>query len=133
MLTDQELRQAVFAIGVIETLGDRREWECILRQARDSTPSGEPWGNDPYGARLRADVLARRLSELLGVPRARCERAAQAVWATSRQRAVYDALLAYAAELTEMEGREPAPTDAPPARPPIAASLHLTLDTEAVA
>jgi hypothetical protein len=99
MLTDQELRQAVFALSIIEERGDPDEWAMILREKANTAPSGERWGNTLSGLAIGCDMLAGRLSSLLGESKHRCQEAAEDVWGNSRQRAILTALVSYAIEL----------------------------------
>ena len=99
MLTDAELRQAIEALVIVENRGDAEDFQYLLNQATASTPSADPFGNASIGVSIQAGLLARRLSGLLGVPIVRCEQAAADVLAPQRELAVYNAILAYAAEL----------------------------------
>jgi len=101
MLTDQELRQAFLALSVIEDRGDPDELAYILRQARDAAPSADRWGNATLNQEIGACQLAAKAAALLGEPRERCEAAAAEIFAPQRQRAVFDALIRYAGELTK--------------------------------
>jgi len=100
MLTDQELRQAVFALTIIEERGDPDEFDLILKEARDKTPAADDRWNMTLGVRFQVEAMADRLAGLLGESRKRCEIAAVNTIGTGRQRAVFDALVSYADELT---------------------------------
>ena len=99
MLTDQELRQALFALSVIEARGDRDEWAAILRDVNAAAPAGQ-WGGAAPNQHIGGSLLAGQLAGLLGESRERCEAAAADVFGNSRQRAIFAALVRYAAELT---------------------------------
>jgi len=98
--TRDELRRAVVALDAIERTGDPDEWAAILREARDSAPSADPWQNVGIGTRTLANVMAKRLAGLLGVPITDCLTAAGDVYGMDRGRAVFEAMLAYADEVT---------------------------------
>jgi len=103
--THEELRRAITALGSIERDGDRDEWAYIMRQAQDTAPAADPWGNVSIGARISAQALARRLSSTIGAPVGDCEAAAADVYGRDRGRAIYDALVGYAAETRRNAGR----------------------------
>jgi hypothetical protein len=137
VLTDQELRRALFALNIIDERGDPDAIELILQEANASAPATDPWDNMPIGVRIRAGDLARRLAGLLGEPVHRCEAAALDALGKSRQRARFDALVSYAIELIgpcrELSGEAPYRDD-PPARPttraPAAPSIRIVADQE---
>lgn len=107
MLTHTELCRAIAALGVIEDRGRADEFQFILNQATESSPSAEPWGNATSGEVIRGGLLARRLSNLLGVPVEQCEAAAVEVLAPGRQRAIFNAIVGYAKELKGEDRAEP--------------------------
>ena len=116
--TPDELRRAIVALDVIERHGDRDEWALLQRQAHDSAPNGNRWGNATPNQRIGGGLLADQLAGLLGESRDRCEQAAAEVLAPQRHRALYDLLLAYADELTgRSPHREPLPAKKPRQRP----------------
>jgi hypothetical protein len=100
MLSDSELRQAVRALTVIGEQGNSDEFAHVLHQANGKAPAANPWANMTVGASLRAKAIAGQAAALLGVPQTACEAAALEVFGASRQRAVFNAILSYAAELT---------------------------------
>ena len=100
MFTDLELRQAVLALSLIAERGNPDEFAYLLHEARSNHPASGTASMTP-GARLQAGAIADRLAELLGEPRNRCEAAAVDVLGAGQQRAVFHAILAYAAELTQ--------------------------------
>lgn len=110
--SDAEIRQAIEALAIVQERGDPDTWAHLRREATASTPSGEPWGNATPGDRIAAELLADHLAGLLSVPREECRHAAADVYGHARQRAIYDALIGYAAELIG-----DAPSYAPGARP----------------
>jgi hypothetical protein len=115
-----ELRRAITALAVIEEHGNRDEWAYILRQAQDSAPSVERWGNATGNQQIGGSLLAARLADLLGESRDRCELAAAEVFAPQRHRAVFDAIIFYAEELTGASSRrKPPATSAPIQRPAV--------------
>lgn len=105
MLTDQELRQAVFALTIIEERGDPDELAYILRQVGEATPSADPWGNATVNQEISGRRLAAKLAGLLGERRDRCEQVAAEVFAPQRRRAIFDALTGYADRLTGQTSR----------------------------
>ncbi len=128
--TPDELRRAIIALGVIEERGDRDEWALILSEAHDSAPNGSPWGNATGNQRLGGAMLANRLADLLGEQRDRCEQAAADVFTPQRHRAVFDAIISYAEELTgQPSRRDPATMSTPTERP----AVRIVADREGVA
>lgn len=117
--TFDELRRAVKAMDVIEQRGDRDDWAYILKQAQNTVPSAGLWGNASIGTRAAGEALARRVADLLGESRDRCEQAAAEVLAPQRGRVVYDALMGYAGELTGYTRRESHTTPRPIQRPAV--------------
>jgi hypothetical protein len=107
--TTDELRRAIVALDTIEGHGDRHEWALILRQAHESALSGDRWGNATGNQRISGGLLADRLASLLDEPRDRCEQVAAEVFAPQRHRAIYDALIGYADELTDHPSRRESP------------------------
>ncbi len=103
----EELRRAANALITVLTEGDRDEWAYIRKEAvgQYAAPSGDPWRYATSGQKLNGWAIADELSQLLGVDRKQCELAAAEVYAKQRHRAVYDALIAYTAELTRNIGR----------------------------
>jgi len=128
MLTDQELRQAVFALIIIEERGFPDELAHLLREARDSTPSADPWGNATPSQKISGCWLGAKLAGLLGEPRESCEAAAAEVFAPQRQRAVYNAIVGYADELTGRRTRNT--SSSPPTQRP---KIRIVARREAVA
>jgi hypothetical protein len=111
MLTDQELRQAVSALGVIEERGDREVLQLLLREANDATPGGEGRNNWTMGQYLEIGRVGRELSHVLGEPSERCESAAADVLGPGRQRLRFMAMVNYAITLIgacrELTGESP--------------------------
>ncbi len=135
MLTDQELRQAVFALQIIEDRGDPDEFQEVLREAMADAP---PRDELTLGDSLRAGQLSR----LLNVDRDRCEAAVSDAWGSNRQRRRFVVIVKYAIELIgpcrELTGQSPfvpyAETPlatAPAARRP--STIRIVGDREAVA
>jgi hypothetical protein len=123
-----ELRRAVVALDVIEQRGDRDQWKIILRQARDSAPNSSRWGNATPNQQIRGAMLAADLSSLLGADREQCEEAAAEVVAPQQHRAIYNALLSYAAELTrQSSSRNSSAATKPTQRP----TVRIIADSEA--
>lgn len=119
-----ELRRAVEGLEIIERDGDGDEWAVRLREAMDSSPAADAWDNVPIGARIKGGILARRLAGLLDAPVEDCERAAAEVYGRDRRRAVYDAILSYAAALS---GRSASASPAAPAPTPMAAPVTVRI------
>jgi hypothetical protein len=128
--TPDELRRAILALDVIEERGDRDEWAYILRQAHDSAPSADLWGNATGNQRIGGSLLADRLARLLGERRDDCEQAAAEVFAPQRCSAAYDALIRYADELTAGQS-VPRAASAPAARRP--STIRIVADERGVA
>ena len=74
MLTDQELRQAAFALSVIDERGDPHEFEYILAQKCPPAPGTDRWVKDSIRYNLGCHILADRLSGLLGESKRRCSK-----------------------------------------------------------
>ena len=87
MLTDVELRQAAFALQIINERGDSDVLALILRKAGES-PENRGMG-----------MIAGRLSSMLRVPRERCDEAEQDVFGRSRQREAFCEIVNYAIQL----------------------------------
>ena len=111
MLTDEELRRAVFAMSIIDERGDPDVLDLLLREANDARPAGEGWNNLTLGLQLIIGQEAYRLSTLLGVPVERCEEAGLDVLGPGRQRLRFNAIIKYAIELIgpcrELTGESP--------------------------
>jgi hypothetical protein len=103
-----ELRRAIVALATIERDGDQDELDLILRQASDSAPNGSRWGNATPNQRSGGGLLAGRLADLLGEDPDRCEQSAAEVFAPQRHRAIFDALVSYADELSGKPASAPA-------------------------
>jgi hypothetical protein len=124
--TPAELRQAVEALAVIERDGDPDQWALILGEAHRSAPAAGRWGNATGNQHLGGMMLAHRVAELLGVPRDCCEQAAADLFAPQYHRAVFEALLSYAGELTGKGSRLPKSSKA-------VGAVRIVPDQEAVA
>lgn len=129
--TPDELRGAIVALDTIERDGDSNELAYILREVRNATPSADPWGNAGIGAQLNADHLAGRLATMLDVPRVQCEQAARAVFSKDYCRAVFDALISYANELTGQTSRRT--SSAAPSMPTHRPTIRIVADREGAA
>ncbi|MEN6407017.1 MAG: hypothetical protein ABFC77_11160 [Thermoguttaceae bacterium] len=127
--TPDELRRAIEALAIIEQDGDPDEWAAILRQAQDSAPASDPWDNVAIGVRPAAEGLTRRLTRLIDAAPDDCMDAALRVYARDRGCAVYDAMLAYAAELS---GDTPHPV-AVPTTPVPRPAVRIVSDREGAA
>jgi len=99
MLTDQELRQAVFAMTIIDIRGDRDEFDAIMFEASNKSPAADEYEAMPLGTRITARTTAKQLSKLLGEREERCHQAAIDALGTCRQRLRFTALVRYAIEL----------------------------------
>jgi len=99
MLTNQELRQAAFALNIIKERGDRHVFEAILSDANKAAPAGDGWDNLTLGRRLNLTAEADALSRLLGEPVERCETAVLDVFGPGRARLRFKAIVDYAIEL----------------------------------
>ena len=141
MLTDQELRQAVFAFGIIEDRGDPDVFALLMKEASTKAPAANEWDSMTINQRLHVARVAAELSKLLGESRDRCEQAAADVLGPGRQRLRFQALIGYAIDLIgpcrELTGESPfASYDAPP--PAIAAqgrpsTIRIVADERGVA
>ncbi len=100
MFTDSEIRQAVVALSIIGERGNQDEFDYLLHEVRSKHPASGTGGMTP-GARLQAAALADKAARLLGEPVKRCEAAAVDVMGAGQQRAVFDAIVGYAAELAQ--------------------------------
>jgi hypothetical protein len=113
-----ELRRAITALDVIKDHGDPDEWALILREAVRFMQGCGRWGNATPNQQIGGALLAGELSNLLDEDRDRCEQAAADVFAPQRHRAVYDAIVGYADELTgqrsprNLNAAKPAPRPA---------------------
>ena len=96
----EELRRAAAALKVINERGDPDEWGDIQRKARAVAAAGGWWNSATAGQRLTGQRLAADLAALLGESRELCEQAAAEVSVWLPHRAMFDAILGYAAELT---------------------------------
>ena len=103
MLTDLELQQAAFALSIIEERGNDDEFEYIVREHVQAERGNGRWVPDSTRYIIGCQWFAEKLAGLIGEPKARCLRAAKAVFGGDRQRAVFHAILAYAAELTQQQ------------------------------
>jgi hypothetical protein len=109
MFSHQELRAAVEALDTIERFGHEVDFSAALLGALADCPATDPLDNSPIGSRIAAGLLADRLAKLLGVPLGDCEAAAAEVFGRSRRRAVFEAIVGYAAEIRgERPKRKPA-------------------------
>ena len=102
-LTDLELQQAAFALSIIEERGNDDEFEYIVSEHVQAERGNGRWVPDSTRYIIGCEWFAEKLAGLLGEPKARCLRAAHAVFSGDRQRAVFHAILAYAAELTQQQ------------------------------
>ena len=111
MLTNAELRQAVFALDIIEQRGDSDVFQLLLKDARDVTPCGDDWKNLTVGEHLQIGHVADELSKLLGEDFHRCENAARDVLSPGRQQLIFATIVRYAIELIdpciELTGQSP--------------------------
>lgn len=110
--TATELCQAVAALAVIEERGDEDEFRYILKQRTEAEHGNGRWVRDSIRYNLGCDALADELAGLLGEPKERCLRAAEAVFGGDKRRAVFEAIVDYASELTG-EPTQPGPTYSP--------------------
>ncbi len=99
MLTDTELRQAIFALTIIEERGDPDVFALVLREASDKAPAANDYDNMTLGGRLHAQRLASQLASLVGEPYDRCHQAATDLLGTGRQQVTFKAIIDYASEL----------------------------------
>ena len=99
MLTEQELRQAVFALGVIVERGDQDVLESLLQEVNRDTPAGDDLENMTLRQRWHIEEVGRELALMLGEPRERCEAAALHVLGPCRQRLRFEAIVNYAISL----------------------------------
>jgi hypothetical protein len=106
VLTDPELQQAAFALSIIEERGNDDEFEYIVREHVQAERGNGRWVPGSVRYEVGCKWFAENLARLLGESEARCLRAAKAVFGGDRQRAVFRAILSYAAELTH---RRPTP------------------------
>ena len=100
MLTDNELRQAVFALNVIDERGDEDEFAFIMSQARKNTPCLNDSQHMSTNQNFSVSRMANKLVSFFGEPHVRCREAATWVNGVSRQRMTFEAIIKYAAELT---------------------------------
>ena len=99
--TPDELRRAIVALAIIEQRRRPARMGNSLATGRQlSRTNGSRWGNATPNQKVGGSLLAGRLANLLGEDRDGCEEVAAEVFAPQRHRAVYDAMIDYAAELT---------------------------------
>ena len=100
MLTDQELRRAVFALDQIDMNGNRHdELAAIIREANEAFPAGDGMKGLTSGVRFRCQVAAKEAANLLHEPYERCLVAAVDTLGASRQRYIYEQVVSYAIRL----------------------------------
>jgi hypothetical protein len=129
MLSDAELRQAVFALRIVEERGDRDVLRAMIRDATEHIVTEDPRDGISVNHRLCVCAEAQELAGVLSRWNARameerCEQAILAVNGYCRERITWHTLIAYAIDLIgpciELTGESPfVPFDAssaPPAR-----------------
>jgi hypothetical protein len=133
------LRQAIFALNIIEERGDRDVFSLIMREVNEAMPATDDLDNLTLGARIRIRTAGDELAQLLGAPAERCRHAALDVMGPGRQRLRFQALVRYAIDLIgpcrELTGESIFTDYEPPAtnqlKTAVPAPIRLTLDTEA--
>ena len=84
MLTDEELRRAVFALDLIEQCGQRNELTARLHKVRQAMPCFDDMQNMSLGCSLACREVATEASQIFGEPLDRCRAAAIYVLGASR-------------------------------------------------
>ncbi len=110
--TSAELCQAAAALAIIEEKGDEDEFRYILKQRTEAAQGNGRWVPGSIRYNLGCDAFADELARLLGESKERCLRAVEAVFGGDKRRAVFDAIVDYASELTG-EPTQPGPTYSP--------------------
>ena len=112
--TGEELRRGVEALALIQDCGNSDELGFRINEARRAVPNGDPWCGVPCGTRAAALRAADHLANLTGAPREQCHQAAAAACGGGIARAVYAAIIEYAAELGGARSApKPTPRTAP--------------------